>query len=77
MRLMRVERGNPVRVRAVMAWSADCEEGSILWREKDDPTSERRWIERSQETRAWKVAPPLPVLDNWPDTGRCPDPKGG
>ena len=31
--------------------------------------------ERQQETGTWWLAPPLAVLDNWPDTGLVPGPE--
>ena len=46
---------------------------SGLWMtKKRTPVAERR-----QETSTSWPAPPPVVSDNWPDTGRCPEPKGG
>ena len=45
-------------------------------REQDDPTSQCRWPKGNRKPRPNRPAPPPVVVDNWPDTGTCPDPKG-
>jgi len=74
---MRVQRDNPVGVRApVMASGkptvrkAQFPSGQWMTK-KQTPAAERR-----QETGTSWLAPPPVVSDNWPDTGLFPDPKG-